>query len=272
MYGVLGQSVDYQDQYDASLLHAIPRASSRAAFGKDTQKVCQGEDIWNAYELSWLNMQGIPQVAIGQFSIPATSINIVESKSFKLYLNSFNQTKFASWDDVQSIMAQDLSAVAGEKIKVVLQPLTSEENHSLHALPGLCIDNQPLTLSEYSVSRENIRTHGVVVEETLYSHLLRSNCPMTNQPDWGSVLIHYSGQSIDHKGLLAYILGYRLHQGFHEHCLEQMFIDILHQAKPKSLYIKAFYTRRGGLDINPYRFLGAIDSQMIGSNFRLTRQ
>ncbi len=273
MYGVLGKEVVYEDQYDAQLLFGIPRAQSRQSL-ESHHKLCgQGHDIWNAYELSWLNQEGMPQVAVGRFTLPADSPSIIESKSFKLYLNSFNQSHFSSWEHVSHTMQNDLSTVAKAPVDVVLMPLDQIADLPWRSLPGICLDHQTIAIDDYSVSREKIVVKEAgIVEETVYSHLLRSNCPMTNQPDWGSILIQYKGQAICHQSLLRYIIGFRQHQGFHEHCVEQVFCDLMQQAHPESLSVHAFYTRRGGLDINPWRYFGLSKPDPSLHTMRVVRQ
>lgn len=272
MYGVLGQDVVYQDQYNAQLLFAIPRQQARQALTVGSVPLDKGHDIWNAYELSWLNEEGMPQVAVGRFTLPALSPCIIESKSFKLYLNSFNQTHFPSWNVVRETMENDLSQVADASVQVELFALSSLEGDAWQRLPGDCLDEQAIAMPGYDVSRENLVVKKEKVEEVLHSHLLRSNCPMTNQPDWGSVLIQYKGFALCHKSLLRYLVGFRKHQGFHEQCVEQIFLDLAAVTQADWLSVHAFYTRRGGLDINPWRHFNAQEAHSCVKQSRFVRQ
>ncbi|ADZ91263.1 NADPH-dependent 7-cyano-7-deazaguanine reductase QueF [Marinomonas mediterranea] len=265
----LGQKTEYVSTYDASLLFPIPRVDKWGEMGIEEDRLpFFGEDIWNAYELSWLNLKGKPVVALGEFRIPHDSPNIIESKSFKLYLNSFNQMKHEHFASVQAIMERDLSAAAGAPVTVILRDVDSME--SLVVLtPDYCIDEIDVDIDTYQPNSELLqREHDGVVEERLVSHLLRSNCPVTNQPDWGSVFIDYKGMKIDHASLLKYIVSFREHTDFHEQCVERIFIDIMQRCQPESLIVYARYVRRGGLDINPYRS----STEIVLGNDRLTRQ
>jgi 7-cyano-7-deazaguanine reductase len=258
----LGRHTTYPDHYDASLLFPIARQANRSTlpFVPDWA----GTDIWNAYELSWLNPKGKPQVATGRFTVPANSPNLIESKSFKLYLNSFNDAAFNDLQTVQDIMARDLSQAAGAPVQAHIQPLGPAATETLGALPGVNIDHLDVTVSHYTPAPQLL--HCVpgagVASETLVSDLLKSNCPVTGQPDWGTVQIQYRGPKIDHAGLLQYIISLRRHQEFHEHCVEQMYCDIWRACQPEALTVYARYTRRGGLDINPWRASapGAVDA------------
>jgi 7-cyano-7-deazaguanine reductase len=252
----LGKQSAYPDQYDPTLLFAVPRARQRAeiGIGDETALPFHGYDIWHAYELSWLNLNGLPQIAIGRFGFPASSPNIIESKSLKLYLNSFNQTRLESADGVKLALEQDLRAAGGAEVvvEIVLPEQFSELR--LSSSSGLLLDRLTPSISHYQPRPELlICTDGLHVQETLVSHLLKSNCPITGQPDWASLIIDYSGPRIDHEGLLAYIVSYRQHAGFHEHCVERIFIDLMQRCRPEHLTVEARYTRRGGLDINPIR-------------------
>ncbi|RPJ68323.1 NADPH-dependent 7-cyano-7-deazaguanine reductase QueF [Alteromonas sediminis] len=249
----LGQSVTYEEQYSNALLQAVPRSVGRDTLALGTSLPFKGVDIWNGYELSWLNTKGKPQVAILRCIIPHTSLNLVESKSFKLYLNSFNQSHFATWDDVKATLKSDLSACAGESVSVMLLSMNEIAGQPLGALDGTCIDEQDITVSTYQPDANLLITLDDVVEETVNSNLLKSNCLITNQPDWASIQVRYSGRKIDHASLLKYFISFRQHNEFHEQCVERIFCDILNTCKPDKLSVYARYTRRGGLDINPFR-------------------
>lgn len=262
----LGRATPYVSSYDPSQLHPIPRATPWQAAGY-AERPFTGVDIWNGYEISWLSERGMPQVAWAEFRIPADSPYLIESKSFKLYLNSYNLSRFASIDAVQERMALDLSQCAGTVVDVVLRNL--DDSDPLVTLEGVCLDQQDLTINHYHPAPELLSSwDGEVIEEQLYSHLLKSNCPVTGQPDWASIQIAYRGAPIDRAGLLAYLISYREHGDFHEQCVEQIFLDILTRCKPESLTVYARYVRRGGLDINPYR---STKSQPV-PNSRLWRQ
>lgn len=252
----LGQVSQYPEQYDAQQLFPIERASQREVLGITADKPLPfiGSDLWQAFELSWLTPSGKPCVRIGRFTLPADSSHLIESKSWKLYLNSFNQSVFDSEADVVALMERDLSHAAGGGVTVSLHAL-DDPALAGDSLPGICLDELDIEVSHYVPTPGLIRvdTSGEEVEETLFSHLLKSNCPVTGQPDWGSVMIRYRGPKIDRAGLLAYIISYRQHQDFHEHCVEHIFMDVMAQAQPTSLMVSARYVRRGGLDINPSR-------------------
>ncbi|MFI3310125.1 NADPH-dependent 7-cyano-7-deazaguanine reductase QueF [Ewingella allii] len=252
----LGKSTPYRDQYDASLLQAVPRSMNREPLGLFPDNLpFHGADIWTLYELSWLNDKGLPQVAVGEISLNANSINLIESKSFKLYLNSFNQTKFASWDVVLETLTRDLSACAEGDVSVTLTRLEDVEGSPVGRFAGECIDNQDITIDSYEFSTDYLAQAAgdEMVEESLVSHLLKSNCLITHQPDWGSVQIQYRGPKINREALLRYLVSFRNHNEFHEQCVERIFNDIMHFCTPETLAVYARYTRRGGLDINPWR-------------------
>lgn len=251
---LLGKSVDYDAQYSPQLLSPIARAAGRMQLGIDSALPFRGWDIWNAYELSWLDALGKPQVAIGEFWIPADSPNIVESKSFKLYLNSLNQHRFDTLSEVRTALQRDLGACVGAAIDVDLHLPEQWSRFQTVQPTGECLDTLPLKVENYTPAPELLRADSSAsVERCWFSRLLRSRCPVTGQPDWGSVQIEYSGPEIDPAGLLAYIISFRQHQDFHEHCVERMFVDISRQCAPQRLSVYARYLRRGGLDINPYR-------------------
>lgn len=259
----LGKETAYVDRYDASLLQAVPRSLNREPLGLTSDNLpFHGADIWTLYELSWLNSRGLPQVAIGEVSVPANSTNLIESKSFKLYLNSFNQTPFESWEIVQQTLIHDLSQCAQGNVSVKLFQLDKLNNETIGTFCGECIDDQPITIDSYNFDDtllKNATSDEKVppVEEILVSHLLKSNCLITHQPDWGSVQISYRGPQINREALLRYLVSFRHHNEFHEQCVERIFNDIQRYCKPTTLTVYARYTRRGGLDINPYRTNGA---------------
>jgi 7-cyano-7-deazaguanine reductase len=257
----LGKATTYSDQYDASLLFPIPRAPQRTELGLGTTLPFLGADLWTAFELSWLNPRGKPQVALAHITVPCESVNIIESKSLKLYLGSFNNTRFVDATEVADRLRADLTEVAWRGgvvqtsvgVKLVAAELFDRE--PIEELDGLSLDRLELDCDRYTPAPELLisATDEAPVSEVLTSNLLRSNCPVTGQPDWGSVQISYFGPQIDQAGLLRYIVSFRNHQGFHEHCVERMFTDIQARCKPHKLAVYARYTRRGGLDINPFR-------------------
>ncbi|MBB6523272.1 7-cyano-7-deazaguanine reductase [Pseudoteredinibacter isoporae] len=269
----LGKHTEYVSVYTPSLLDPIPRAMARAELAiKNESLPFAGVDIWTGYEISWLNGNGLPQQAIAVFSIPADSPNIIESKSFKLYLNSFNQTKFNTRSEVIAAMESDLSAAAGAPVLVDLEGLDQFASVGVQRPRGICIDHMDVEIETYSPDANLLSATGELVSETLYSDLLKSNCPVTAQPDWATLIISYRGTAISQEGLLRYIVSYREHQDFHENCVERIYSDIMAQCQPESLMVYARYTRRGGLDINPLRHsLGdSVDALDIAS--RLVRQ
>jgi 7-cyano-7-deazaguanine reductase len=250
----LGKSSAYPDRYDASLLFAIPRAPQRAVIGIGDALPFHGVDIWNAYELSWLDARGKPEVAIGEIRVPATTPNLVESKSLKLYLGGYSQDRFAGADDVRMRIARDLSAAAGGTVSVALVASQRFTSVALTELDGESIDDLPIAIEHYGPpDAELLHSSGEDVEESLVSNLLKSTCPVTGQPDWASVQIRYAGPRIDREGLLRYIVSFRNHSDFHEHCVERMHVDLMRRCAPRRLDVYARYTRRGGLDINPWR-------------------
>lgn len=267
----LGKTTDYRDTYDASLLQGVPRSLNRDPLGLKADTLpFHGADIWTLYELSWLNANGLPQVAVGQVELDYASLNLVESKSFKLYLNSFNQTRFASWDEVRSTLQRDLSACAQGAVSVTLYRVDELEGQPVAHFAGLCIDDQDIAIDNYEFDAALLTdaAHGEVVEETLVSHLLKSNCLITHQPDWGSVQIQYRGAQIDREKMLRYLVSFRHHNEFHEQCVERIFTDIQRFCQPESLSVYARYTRRGGLDINPWRS----NTDFVPATGRLARQ
>lgn len=273
----LGRTSAYADQYEASLLFPIPRAGKRAEIGIATTAPFFGADLWTAFELSWLNLRGKPQVAIAHVTVPCETLNIVESKSFKLYLNSFNNTRFADAAEVQARIRADVSEAvwrgapqAGTVgVKLLLPELFDRE--PVHELDGLLLDRLDVECTQYTPAPELLSANHAEtpVTEALTSHLLKSNCLVTGQPDWGSVRIHYSGPQIDQAGLLQYLVSFRNHNEFHEQCVERIFMDVWTRCKPIKLSVYARYTRRGGLDINPFR---TSHPQALPANVRTARQ
>ena len=247
----LGHEVAYPKKYDANLLFPIARATNRHALPHMPDWV--GADIWHGYEISWLNPKGKPIVAMARFIFPQSSPNLIESKSFKLYLNSFNEERYDSAQAVLDIMRRDLSRAAGADIEVEFEPV--DKPLACAPLEGINIDGADIEITAYRPAPELLRCvdSADIVSETLTSDLLKSNCPVTGQPDWGSVQIRYTGPRIDRGALLAYIVSLRQHDEFHEHCVEKMYCDIWQACQPASLSVYARYTRRGGLDINPWR-------------------
>ena len=250
----LGQAVAYRDTYAPELLFPIERQLKRDELGIAAGALpFVGEDLWNAYELSWLDARGKPVVALGEFSVPATSPRLIESKSLKLYLNAFNQQRMVSVDEVQSRIAADLSAAAGAEVGVVLMPLATRPQRRSAYPQGDCLDALDIAIDTYQPAPELLHATGAEVEEMLYSHLLKSNCLVTGQPDWGMLVVRYRGPAIDREGLLRYVVSFRAHNEFHEQCVERVFCDIMARCRPHELAVWARYTRRGGLDINPFR-------------------
>ncbi|NRB42318.1 MAG: NADPH-dependent 7-cyano-7-deazaguanine reductase QueF [Pseudomonadales bacterium] len=265
----LGKETDYQFNYNASLLFPIARVQGRDQISLQSPLPFNGVDRWTAFELSWLTENGMPRVAIAQFDFSCDSENIIESKSFKLYLNSFNQTVFSCKKALIACMQRDLSAVCVGEVNIKLfavddYPVDEPDNY-------FCLDSLDVECSVYQPAADLLCTSGIKGVWRLKSHLLRSLCPVTGQPDWASVYIHYSGREIDRASLLAYIISYRNHQGFHEQCVEQIFNDLLLNCKPDELTVYARFMRRGGLDINPLRTTrSAIDNSLL--NARTARQ
>ncbi|MCE3606693.1 NADPH-dependent 7-cyano-7-deazaguanine reductase QueF [Massilia sp. P8910] len=251
----LGKTSAYQTQYAPDLLFPIPRQGKRDELQLTGTLPFFGVDIWNAYEISWLNMRGKPQVAIATITVPADSPNIVESKSFKLYLNSFNQTRLSSSDALLALLHEDLAGGFGAPVHITLIEPHAFNTVKMGELDGLLLDRLDVEINQYSPSPALLTAarDEAPVEEKLVSHLLKSNCLVTGQPDWASVQIHYVGPQIEQEGLLKYLIGFREHNEFHEQCVERIFTDILRQCAPQKLAVYARYTRRGGLDINPWR-------------------
>ena len=279
----LGKAASYIDQYDASLLFPIARAVKRAEIGITGALPFVGADMWSAFELSWLNQRGKPQVALAHFTVPCETPNIIESKSFKLYLNSFNNTRFADVEAVRSRLRSDLSeavwrpatpqvdASAPPSIGVRILQSDLFDREPVHELDGLSLDRLDVACDRYTPAPDLLRVEQgeAPVNEVLVSNLLKSNCLVTGQPDWGSVQISYSGAQIVQESLLQYLVSYRNHNEFHEQCVERIFMDIWTRCKPTRLAVYARYTRRGGLDINPFRSSYA---QALPPNIRTARQ
>jgi 7-cyano-7-deazaguanine reductase len=281
----LGQATAYLDQYDASLLFPIARAAKRAEIGMPGALPFLGADMWTAFELSWLNLRGKPQVALARFTVPCESPNIIESKSFKLYLNSFNNTRFADADAVKARLRTDLSEAvwreaaheasndrpAPPSIGVTILPPELFDREPIDELDGLSLDRLDVECTHYTPAPDLLRVvpDEAPVSEVLVSNLLKSNCPVTGQPDWASVQISYSGAPIDQEGLLQYLVSFRNHNEFHEQCVERIFMDLWTCCQPTRLAVYARYTRRGGLDINPFRTSYA---QALPVNVRNARQ
>ena len=278
----LGKSAAYVDQYDATLLFPIPRAGKRAEIGIADAVPFFGADMWTAFELSWLNLRGKPQVALVHFTVPCESLNIIESKSFKLYLNSFNNSRFADADAVKVRLRADITeavwrntagepVVAPTTIGVTVVGADQFDREPVHELDGLNLDRLDIECTQYTPAPEllTVTPGEQPVSEVFVSNLLKSNCLVTGQPDWGSVQISYSGDQIEQGGLLQYIVSYRNHNEFHEQCVERIFMDIWTRCKPTKLTVYARYTRRGGLDINPFR---TSHPQALPPNVRTARQ
>lgn len=253
----LGKETSYVSQYDSSLLFPIAREKSRRSLKLKNDLPFKGEDCWTAFEVSWLDEGGKPEVRLGEFYFDITSPNIIESKSFKLYLNSFNQTRFKNQAEVIKHMQKDLTTVSGKDCELFLYKLEDAQALPIRFLPGECIDELELDFEiEHYEPEPNllIPNHDKKVNnKTVYSHLLKTNCPVTDQPDWATIFIEYSGSEIILESLLAYIISFREHQDFHENCVERIFCDLKAKCNPSDLTVCARYTRRGGLDINPLR-------------------
>ncbi|WP_251357961.1 NADPH-dependent 7-cyano-7-deazaguanine reductase QueF [Kangiella sp. TOML190] len=268
----LGKATQYPEQYDAALLFPIARQIKRDELGLNNDLPFTGSDLWNAYEMSWLDAKGKPQVAIGLFEFAFDSVNIVESKSFKLYLNSFNQTRFDNWPQVHEALEKDLSQAVKSKVRVELLTLKQYQyQYPVQDFSGLCIDDLELEITGYDYDPTLLKANSSdeIVEETLFSHLLKSNCLITNQPDWASIMIEYRGAKVDRETLLKYLISFRSHNEFHEQCVERIFTDLMKYCQPQQLSVYARYTRRGGLDINPFRT--NVAARKV-DNIRLSRQ
>ncbi len=263
----LGKTTQYSDKYDKFLLFPIPRKNTRKCVVNKLPFT--GYDIWHAYEISWLDPKGKPQITLAEIILPYNSPNLIESKSLKLYLNSFNDSKFSTAKEVLNTIQKDLSQAAEKEVKVNFYTetkapiITNFKNSKL-------LDDIDVEIDTYTPSKSLLKTNNKIVSESLCSNLLKSNCPVTGQPDWASVLINYKGPQIDHESLLKYVISFRNYQEFHEQCVERMFLDIMDKCKPELLTVYARYTRRGGLDINPMRTNDP--SYKLDNHFRMIRQ
>ena len=264
----LGKATEYPREYAPQVLCPVARSEARDSMGVGVHLPFSGVDIWNAYELTWLDTSGKPRVGIATLTVPASSPNLVESKSLKLYLGSLAMSRYGSAGDLSAIIARDVSNTAGADVDVVIQPATDAKHLAIAALPGICIDDGLLRDDPRNPDAALLQVGDEPAEENLHSHLLRSLCPVTGQPDTGSVLIHYSGPRIDRDSLLTYFVSFREHQDFHEACVERMFLDIKARCGRERLTVYARYNRRGGIDINPFRS----DCDDLAENLRLWRQ
>jgi 7-cyano-7-deazaguanine reductase len=265
----LGKTSENISKYQPDLLFPIPRKSKRDEIHVPTDLPFVGNDVWNGFEISWLNQKGKPVVAVAEFIFPCVSPNIVESKSFKLYLNSFNNSEFASLEIVMATMVGDLSEAVGADVYVKLIPVADFPKQQIDKFSGINLDLQDIVCDTYTVTPSYLISEASIVDEVVFSDLLRSNCLVTGQPDWGSVRMHYLGHKINHAGLLKYLVSFRNHVEFHEQCVERIFMDIMKNCQPEKLSVEARYTRRGGLDINPYR---STEKDFRPANIRLCRQ
>lgn len=267
----LGKQSEYPQDYDASLLFPVPRQMKRDELHITGVLPFCGEDVWNGYELSWLNLRGKPVVALGRFRVPCDSEFLIESKSFKLYLNSLNQCHYADFNQVKELLQRDLSAVAAAPITVELFAVDDIQQWQVERLSGYCLDELELDVEHYQLKADLLdgaADSSSIVTETVHSHLLKSNCLITAQPDWASVWIDYQGAKIDQETLLAYLISFRQHNEFHEQCVERIFTDLIRYCHPEKLTVYARYTRRGGLDINPWRSTHLCEAP----SWRLSRQ
>lgn len=277
-HGILGQSTSYPKTYAPDMLYPIPRALGRAKLALPADALSIGMDWWQVFEMSWLNSHGISQVAMARLAIPAISDYIVESKSLKLYFNSLNFTEFDNQQAVKATVEKDLSACLKTDVTLEIFEVNIANSLPISAPQGDCIDNaldnsdkKIAIVSDVDPSSLTVAHQGASDSQLqiLHSHLLRSNCPVTNQPDWGTLEIQIDSQPIDRAGLLEYILSFRQHNGFHEQCVEQIFSDLTQAFSPKTLMVRAWYTRRGGIDINPCR---VSDISLLPPPSRLNRQ
>lgn len=267
----LGSDTQYPDKYSPALLFPIPRWPARSLLDIDKKIQMYGLDHWQAYEVSWLNSKGKPQIGIGEFFFNCESENIIESKSLKLYLNSFNQERIDSIEKVIDMIRQDFSKVSQSEVKVVILPLRQTLRKTETALAGISLDALDIEIVDTEPNEGLLHcTDELVFDEQLHSDYFKSNCPVTGQPDWASVSIQYTGMQISKEGLLAYLCSYRSHQGYHEECAERIYRDIMVQCKPTELFVGMNYLRRGGIDINVYRSTRLLGSEDI--NPRLIRQ
>jgi 7-cyano-7-deazaguanine reductase len=263
--GYSSEKTEYATTYTPSLLEAVPRARQRASLGitEDTLPF-RGMDVWNAYEFTWLNNRGKPEIAQAQFLVPSKSQEIIESKSLKLYLGSYSGTQFANRGEVIATLESDLTIAARAPVSVSLLMPEQVQNTGIGVLPGQSLDHLDVSMDEYYWNSEYLELQSeMTVRESLFTHLFKSLCPMTGQPDFASILVQYSGKEISKDGLLKYLLSYREHGEFAEQCVERIFVDVMNRCSPDRLTVQAFFTRRGGIDINPYRSLDAEPSPEV---------
>lgn len=249
----LGKPSRYADEYAPKLLYAVDRATSRTALDLGEPLPFHGADVWNAWDLTWLSEDGRPVVATMSFAVPADSSHIVESKSLKLYLNSFAMSRYPSHKDVARLITADLARIVGTEVPVDIRPAAKRSTGRITKMPGRCVDNESVTCDRYTIDAGLLQTSGNAVSESLHSHSLRNLCPVTGQPDMGSVLITYHGPLIEPDSLLRYLTSFRRHSDFHEACVERIFRDLKQQCRCEQLSVYARYNRRGGIDINPFR-------------------
>ncbi|MEX1197232.1 MAG: NADPH-dependent 7-cyano-7-deazaguanine reductase QueF [Pseudohongiellaceae bacterium] len=270
----LGRQTEYPAQYAPDVLFPVPRADNRLQLSCTNPLPFSGHDIWHAYELSWLDGQEMPQVGIARLAVPQDSPNLIESKSLKLYFNSLNQSRFADRTQLRETLVRDLSAAAQADIGVELLAVDGLPAGDTVLAGGIRLEAHPVVAAGREPAPGLLKADaGRAVREALYSHLFRSNCPVTGQPDWGTVIIRYEGGAIDHGGLLRYVLSYRQHQGFHEDCVERIFCDLWTRCEPQWLVVGIQFLRRGGLDINPWRWSAGVPEGVVpGEGMRLTRQ
>ena len=269
----LGTKTEYKNEYDKSLLYPIDRVHARNQINVAVPLPFKGFDIWNCYEVSWLQRSGKPEVRVIEIVVPVDSPNIIESKSLKLYLNSLNNTKFDDESQVIRLIQNDLSSVVGSPIVIYCKTLEAYNNTGIHEFHGINIDLLDVAITDFTINKHllSLSKEQVLVEEVLYSNLLKSNCCVTKQPDFASVQISYKGQKIDQAALLKYLISFRNHLEFHEQCVERIFTDIKNICNPEELTVYARYTRRGGIDINPIRSTMDLNVTSI-QNLRQVRQ
>lgn len=261
---LLGKKIEYIAEYCPSLLFPISRSENRKEIGIGEELPFHGSDVWYGYEISWLNLQGRPEIGIFAFIFPAHSPFLIESKSFKYYLNSLNQSRFPSCVEVEQVLERDLSKAVGARVQVELIPSLPQRE-----FPGMCLDLLDIAIHSYTVDSSLLHSNSKErVEERVFTHLFKSNCLVTGQPDWASIWIHYVGAKIEHASLLRYLISFRQHQEFHEQCIERIYMDLMHQCHTEKLTVFGKYTRRGGLDINPFRS----NFERIPSHFQTVRQ
>lgn len=267
----LGKKSDYESTYNPNKLFPIPRSIKRNEISIPSKLPFTGYDIWNHYEVSWLNAKGKPQVALAEIIYSCESPNIIESKSMKLYFNTLNNTRFESAAHVINTVSKDLSEAVNDTVHIELFPIDANKGILFSELEGILLDDLDVSFDNYKIDKNFLSISDEIVTETICSNLLKSNCLVTLQPDWGSIQIKYTGFKINHEGLLKYIVSFRNHNEFHEQCIERIFMDITNMCKPKELVVYGRYTRRGGLDINPIRSSNEI-IKISALNKRTVRQ